>query len=257
MTDYSKLFPLLIRKNLYYFFLCIAILAIALAFLALLLSGIYFVTQVITAEFGYPFRVSDSVKVGLLTIGGACIVAILAFFGVQTQNLSAERRHKTDANLQLRKDVLRQVTEAFSDQYKFLLSFSNPHFTEKKRQKLIKECSTAFFKLQLIGSQETIIAMIEANEAWGKAASVCHQSMQNCEDPEINSNNLKVLLKIVEATTPYMQKLWVFNTLCRKEIDCGFENDQQYLQKMNEYFGRMETYVLDLIKLAENEESRK
>lgn len=216
--------------------LMIAVFVLTLALLALL-------SQMCADALGYKLVISDEVAKAVIAVGGAIGVGFLALYGVQQQNFSAEKRHKVDSSLALRKEIFLQVAEAASVQFEFLLSFGNPKVTDADRKSMSQEIGKAFFKLQMVASQDTICAMLDANEEWTRAM---FDIMFFGAIPPGNDGPLTRLSEIQKRATPFMQKLWRFNMIARKEIECEFRNDVSYFSMMDEKFGHVAVIFDDL-----------
>jgi hypothetical protein len=107
--------------------------------LVLSLSSLLYFAQEIANWMGYSLNIPDSVKAAVLTIIGAACVGALALYGVHRQNMSAEKRHRVDSSLALRKEIFLQFVDAASAQYQFLLSFATPSVTEADRRIMIEK----------------------------------------------------------------------------------------------------------------------
>ncbi|MGZ3240640.1 MAG: hypothetical protein ACXWIN_10930 [Burkholderiaceae bacterium] len=81
------------------------VIALSISLLVWLLSLLLYLMQNSADHFGYTFLISEEIKKTVLAVGGAIVVAVVAFYGVHTQNISAEKRHKTDKELDLKKDI--------------------------------------------------------------------------------------------------------------------------------------------------------
>lgn len=209
-------------------------LSLLLALLAWILSALYFYTQIIASKFGYTYKLTDLVQAAVFTISGACTVAVIALYGVHRQNVSAEERHKYDKNLELRKDIILDAAASLALQYKFLITFCSEEYDDEKRQKIIEDATTPFFKLQTVCSINTIEALLAANQEFSIA------TISNTLDLVKSGKKAIDLRLAIERAKPYLEKLVLFNVECRKELNCAFENEKEYISKMNESFGRVE-----------------
>lgn len=214
----------------------IAVFVITLALLMLL-------SKMGADALGYKLSISDEVAKAVIAVGGAIGVGFVALYGVHQQNASAEKRHKVDSSFALRKEIFLQVVEAAAVQYQYLLSFANPKITEVDRAGMTQEIGKAFFKLQMVASQDTIVAMLDANEEWTRAMFDI-RFLGPISPDRIGA--LTRFSEIQNRATPFMQKLWRFNMIARKEIECAFKDDASYFSMMDEKFGRVAGIFEDL-----------
>jgi hypothetical protein len=209
-----------------------------LVFFILTLAGLELLSEHFADVLGYQLKISDEVAKTVVGVGGAFGVAVIALYGVHYQTISAERRHKVDSRLALRKEIFLEVAEAAAVQYQFLLSFADPEIIEAERAKMAQEIGKTFYKLQMVASTETIEAMLDANEEWTRAMIDIRLMGQIPEGLE----RLKMLCEIQCRATPFMRALWRLNVLARKEIESGFEDDEHYLSMMDEKYARVPAY---------------
>lgn len=225
--------------------LMIAVFVLTLALLSLL-------SQMCADALGYKLVISDEVAKAVIAVGGAIGVGFLALYGVQRQNFSAEKRHKVDSSLALRKEIFLQAAEASATQYQFLLSFAAPEVTEADRKIMSQEIGKVFFKLQMVASHDTICAMLDANEEWTRAMLDIRFL------GAIPSGELGPLIRLSEIqkrVTPFMQKQWRFNIIARKEIECEFRDDASYFSMMDEKFSHVAVVFEDLKQRLANAKS--
>jgi hypothetical protein len=210
--------------------------AFLIAIFVLTLALLLLLSQKGASALGYKFVISDEVAKAVIAVGGAVAVGGLALYGVHRQNMSAEKRHRVDSSLALRKEIFLQVAEAASVQYQSLLSFVTPGVTDADRKTMIDKVGGAFFRLQMVASHETIAAMIDANEEWTRA-------LLNIQFlgpvPLDRGGSLVRLIDIQQLATPFMRKLWQFNMMARKEIECQFGDDPAYFLMMEEKFSHV------------------
>ena len=229
-----------------------AALLISLFVLSLVL--LLFLAQQGADKLGYVLSIPDAVKAAVLTVVGAACVGALALYGVHRQNTSAEKRHRVDSSLALRKEIFLQFADAASAQFQFILSFAIPDVTEADRRSMIEKNGAAFARLQLVASQETIAAMLESNESWSRALN----SIRFLGPIESGIYGpLNRLIEIQRIATPFMQKLWEFNIIARKEIECGLADDKKYLIAMNAKFSQLENFMTELRGAEENKISHR
>lgn len=234
------------------YWVAVAIPTIALAISVLLggLAVIYFIFQWLADKAGYCFILTDDMQKTIVTLTGAICVAALALSGVHRQNRSAEDRHKIDANLSLKKDILLQVAESYALQANHLFSFAIPNSTEEDRTALVKDINKSFYKLQAVASTEVIVAMLDANKAWVLASFEARIYLDTVAHPQ-NVNTIDIFLKIIEITTPFIEKMWKFNILARKEIRTGLEDDDVYFSAMQSKFAELPQSLIDLRRRLE------
>jgi hypothetical protein len=218
-----------------FWFTSVAIFFSVFAVTVLIILGItvYKVIQFFVDQCGYLLLpLADDILKGALTAAGTASIASVALYGVLTQNRSAEDRHRADAKVALRKDILLEVAEAYAMQVQFLTSFANPDVTNSQRQKMIKNGPKAFFKLQAVADIRVIEAMLEANRAW--MLVVADMSKKNLTAPCTLGplECLERLEQIMRTAEPYSQKLWVFNALAREDVGAGFADHTKYLDLM-------------------------
>jgi hypothetical protein len=65
--------------------------------------------------------------------------------------------------------------------------------------------------------------------------------------PRRYRESMQRLIEIQTLAKPFMVKLWNYNVTARQEIDCHFEDDLFYRQKMQEQFSAIAT-ILEEIK---------
>ncbi|BBB61831.1 hypothetical protein UNDKW_3558 [Undibacterium sp. KW1] len=219
--------------------------SLTLSLFTLCLANILFFTQKVADNLGYTFLISDEIAKAILTLGGAICVGFLALYGVRQQNLSAEMRHRKDASLTLKKEIFLEVAEASFFQFKILTTYAAPSVTEEDRQVMMQEVESAFFRMQIVSSQETIEAMLDSNHAWTRARYAIAML-----PPVENSNEARIIrLQEIQAhARPFMRTLWQFNISARKEIDCGLPNESTYLAMMNNQFDKVDIFFKELQK---------
>ena len=235
-----KSFP----KNALYIFGVVILIALLLAAfmgtLSLLLLWIY---KISAQLFNFPLILSSEVEKSNLTVCAAIGGALLTLYGVHLQKISTDRRHKIDSALALKKDIFLQVAEAISIQHQYLISFADKNMTMEFRQQMLKEHTKAFFKLQLVAEPETISAMLDSNEEWATAMFNVIRFSNNIDDA---NGPLSKVCDIQTRMTPFMHKLWKFNVALRKEIECSFADDKEYLAMMDAQFERAKRYFENL-----------
>jgi hypothetical protein len=217
--------------------------AFLIAVFVLVLALLLLLSQKGAYALGYNFVISDEVAKTVLAVGGTISVGGLALYGVHRQNMSAERRHRVDSSLALRKEIFLQVAEAASVQYQSLLSFANPVITDADRKTMFDKIGAAFYKLQVVASHETIAAMLDANEEWTRAL-LNIQSLGAI--PPGPDGRLSRLIEIQKMATPFMRRLWEFNIVARKEIECEFKNSQAFYSMMDEKFSHVQVIFEEL-----------
>jgi hypothetical protein len=210
--------------------------ACLIAVFVLTLALLLLLSQTGAGPLGYKLVVSDEVAKAVIAVGGAVAVGGLALYGVHRQNMSAEKRHRVDSSLALRKEIFMQVAEAASVQYQFLLSFGVPDITDAHRKTMTEKIGAAFFRLQMVASQGTIAAMLDANEEWTRA--MFHIKFLG-PIPSERDGALIRLIEIQQLATPFMRKLWQFNMIGRKEIECEFVDETAYFLMMDEKFSKV------------------
>ena len=148
-----------------------------------------------------------------------------------------------DSSLALRKEIFLQFADATAVQFQYLLSFALSNINEVDRNIMIEKNAAIFLRLQMVASQETISAMVEANEEWSKAVIKIRflGPMQNGSLGPLNRLN-----QIQKLTTPFMHKLWEFNIVARKEIGCGFTDDMAYFGVMRGKFDQLGYFLVEL-----------
>jgi hypothetical protein len=210
--------------------------AFLISLFVLTLALLLLLSQECADALGYRFVISDEVAKAVIAVGGAVAVGGVALYGVHRQNMSAEKRHRVDSSLALRKEIFLQVAEAASVQYQYLVSMALPDVTNADRKTMTEKIGAAFFRMQMVASQDTIAAMIDANEEWTRA-------MFNINFlgpiPSGHEGSLTRLIEIQQLATPFMRKLWKFNMIARKEIECEFEDDTTYFLMMGEKFSHV------------------
>lgn len=226
-------------RRLWWTVLAVPLAAVALAVFVLILAALQYWAQVAMDVMGYRFFVSDEIAKTVITVGGALTVGGLALFGVRQQNLSAERRHRVDASLNLRKEIFLQVAEAASLQYQFLLSFASTETTEEGRGKMTEKIGAAFFRLQVVANENTISAMLKANEAWARAMFSIRMLGPA---PQRYNESMQRLIEIQNLAKPFMVALWHYNATARKEIECAL-NDATYEAAMIEQYSRIGDFL--------------
>lgn len=143
--------------------------ATSISLFVLVLAGLEFITGHVLSHFGFKLQISDEIRKTVIAIGGAIAVALVALFGVHRQNLSAERRHRTDSRLALRKEIFLKVAEAAAAQYQLLLSLAEGPINKELNVEFQRKTASAFFQLQMVANESTIAAMLDANEEWSRA----------------------------------------------------------------------------------------
>ena len=89
---------------------------------------------------------------------------------------------------------------------------------------MVKDSGKAFFKLQLVASQKTILAMLEANEEWARAMrDIRFMGMMTDQMPPIDK--LERVDAIQKRMAPFMQNLWRFNIVARSEFETPFDDN--------------------------------
>jgi len=228
------------RKNWYKKVLLSAITAIwgacVIAIFVLVLSDLSLLVQSLAPTFGYKFAVSDEISKTVIAVGGAVGVALVALYGVFQQNLSAEKRHRVDSSLALRKEIFLEVADAMSKEYRFLLSLAKLDLDQKERNEIVEDIGSAFFKAQVVGSPETVCAMIDANEAWFRALVNIQFAVKG---PLKDVDYVIRLAEVQSLATDFMRMLWKFNIVARREIECSFDNDNAYFFAMDERYSRV------------------
>jgi hypothetical protein len=235
----------IIRRSTAIVLIGIPLAACSIGIFVLSLAGIEYATKNTLDTLGFEFTISEGITRAILTLGGALSVGCLALFGVHRQNLSAERRHKVDSSLALRKEIFLQVAEAASMQYQFLLSFASPDVTETERKLMTEKIGAAFFRLQVVASQETIDAMLEANEAWTRAMFSIRALGPT---PQRFEDSMTRLIEIQAITKPFMEKHWSYNTIAREEIESTFSNPSKYKADMGKQYSRIATLIEEIKK---------
>jgi hypothetical protein len=215
---------------------------LAISLLIWLLSLILLLMQRGADLAGYTFHIPDQIGQAVLAVAGAIGVAVVALYGVRSQNISAEKRHKIDSSLALRKDIFLQVAEAFSIQHSYLLSLADPAITDDIRKEMLKDSTKAFFKLQVVASREAIIAMIEANQEWSKVMLDIH-FMGQLPQEATSLQKIERLDAIQKKITPFMRKLWKFNIVARTEIESAFDNNDSYFDTMDKKYSELSVYL--------------
>jgi ABC-type multidrug transport system fused ATPase/permease subunit len=227
-------------KALWWTVLAVPLAAVALAVFVLMLAALQYWAHVAMDAVGYKFVVSDEIAKTVITVGGALTVGGLALFGVRQQNLSAERRHRVDASLNLRKEIFLQVAEAASLQYQFLLSFASTDITEEDRRQMTEKIGAAFFRLQVVANEQTISAMLKANEAWARAMFSIRMLGPT---PQRYEESMQRLIEIQNLAKPFMAALWHYNVTARKEIECKLDDDASYEAAMNAQYLRISHFL--------------
>jgi hypothetical protein len=239
-------------KTLWHLVVAVPLAALALAAFVLTLAALEYWARVGLCKFGYKFVVSDEIAKTVITVGGALAVGGLALFGVRQQNLSAERRHRVDASLNLRKEIFLQIAEAASVQYQFLLSFASPDITEEDRRKMTEKIGAAFFRLQVVANEKTISAMLKTNEAWTQAMFSIRMLGPV---PQRYDESMQRLIEIQNIAGPFMAALWHYNAIARKEIECSLEDDVSYEASMNAQYLRVATLLEEAKRGVVNDKS--
>ena len=231
------------RKILYAIALVVAaaiLLAIFMAILLTLLLGFYKLSSIV---FEFPMIFSTELTKSALTFSAAIGGAMIALYGVHLQKLSAEKKHKIDSAISLKKEIFLEVAEAVSLQHRYLISLSEAVTTEEDRKAMVIEHTKAFFKMQTVATQETIAALLDTNEAWGR---VSFDIRLFSPPPTESDGPLDKICDVQRRMIPFMEKMWQFNAIARKEIECEFPNDSEYLAMMEEKFTRARNYFVDL-----------
>lgn len=223
------------KRNVFLFTLA-AIPYAVVSVMILILLGIAFyrLIKLVFDHCGYLLLpLADDILKGGLTAAGTAVIASVALYGVLTQNKSAEDRHRADATLALRKDILLEVAEAYAMQVQFLTSFASPAVTDSQRQKMIEDGPKAFFKLQTVAGINVIEAMLEANRAWMLVVFDLRQKNLTGDMSKLDTLELlERLEQIMRAAEPYSRKLWMFNALAREDMGAGFDDKSVYLDLM-------------------------
>lgn len=207
---------------------CVFLLLIVVPlFASILIWGLAFLlwlTQSIAIQFGYTFDITDNVKTAVVTFCGAVSVAAFALYGVSTQNLSAERRHRMDKDLELRKNICMEVSEAYAMQYQYLLKLASPCFDPKELQDSFSTHTKAFFKIHMVCTESTIEKMLDANEEWARLY---------CEIPDyFHQNELEAidrLIYIQERAGSFLRKVADFNVVAREDLEIPFHDNNMYI----------------------------
>lgn len=223
------------------FFLTIFVLSVAVGILILILSGLLYLTQSAVGLLGYQYELSDGVKTAVVSICGVIGAAILAFYGVRSQNISAESRHRIDKDLDLRKDIFLDVAEAYAINFKILLKAALPDAENNNSENLI-ECEKAFFKLHMVCSEQTISKMLTANEEWAKALFTIRMYIKNQEESDAINN----LIYAMEQAMPFLQKVAEFNTVARADLNSSFQSNSDYMQIVMGSFERIPDYLREI-----------
>ncbi|MET3131618.1 hypothetical protein AAKU55_001881 [Oxalobacteraceae bacterium GrIS 1.11] len=203
--------------------------ALLITVFVLTLALLMFFSQTCADALGYELVISEDLAKTVIACGGAIAVGFLALYGVQQQTFSAEKRHKVDSSLALKKEIFLQVAEAAAVQYQYLVSFASRDFKDTDRKHMAQEIGKAFFKLQMVASQETIFAMLDANVEWTRAIYY----IDLLGPIPLNGTGARIQ-EIQKYALPFMKKLWRFNIISRKEIECTFADDDFYLRTMEE-----------------------
>lgn len=220
------------------FFVIVFVLSIAVAILILLLSGLLYLTQLIVGFWGYQYELSEGVKTATVTICGVISAAIFAFYGVRSQNLSAERRHRIDKDLDLRKDIFLSVAEAYAISFKMLLNAALPDSKNNNLENHV-ECEKAFFKLHMVCSEQTISKMLAANEEWAKALFSINMYVKEMSEPDITQN----ITYAMEQSLPFLRRVAEFNTAARADLNSSFKSDSEYIKTVMESFERIPDFL--------------
>ncbi|MDR7089626.1 hypothetical protein [Cellvibrio fibrivorans] len=228
-------------KYLIYCALIIMGVSLLVSILIWLLSFSLWVTVLTTKEYGYAYELKDNVQTAVVSVCGAILVAFCAFFGVRSQNLSAEKRHNIDLNRSLRKDLYFEVCTSFSQRYEYLINFSNPLIAEGDREKLMNNKSEGLFKMQMVASAELIKKMLEAEEEWAK-------SLFDIKFNIINKPtcHLEKVIEVMERVQPYVIKVAEFNVLARRDLKEDFPDESEYMKIIETSFNGMPIFLKKL-----------
>lgn len=227
-----------LSRYLIYFTLVVMGVSLLVSILIWLLSFSLWVTELAAREYGYVFELEGNVQTAAVSVCGAIMVAFCAFFGVRSQNLSAEKRHNIDQNRNLRKDLYFDVCKSFSQRHEYLLSFSNPFITDSDREKAMSNLSEGLFKMQMVASTELIKKMLETEEVWSKAL---FEIKLNIINKPIEP--LEKLIEILEIMKPYVVKVAEFNVLARHDLKEDFDNTDEYMKIVEGSFSRVPTFL--------------
>lgn len=212
------------------------VVALVITSCVLTLAGVEYIFSILFSQLGFNFKIPDELRKNIVIVIGAIGVALMALYGVYLQNLSAEARHRIDKNLDLRKEIFMNVAGATAAQYEMLISYVDKNKTEAERNMIIAQNSKYFFQLQMVANKETVGAMLDANEEWTRAL-IDIQLLGPLGDNV--DEVLPRFLQILRRCEPYMKKLWEFNILARDEIECGFQDKQEYLTMVTERFSHV------------------
>lgn len=222
-------------KTFFYYLIAIPI---SIGILILILSSMLYLTQLVVDYFGFQYELSEGVKTATVTICGVLGAAIFAFYGVKSQNDSAEKRHRTDKDLDLRKDICLNVAEAYATYFKILLHTALPGSDNKNLRSLV-ECEKAFFKLHMVCSEQTICKMLAANEEWAKALFSIKMYLKENSNPDVTQN----IIYAMEQSIPFLRKVTEFNTAARVDLESSFKSDNEYIKIVMESFERIPDFL--------------
>jgi hypothetical protein len=231
-------------------FFAVGMFSIAFGMVSLLvtLSLLLLAFQEIAILFGLHIEISEEIKKTILAICGAICVALVALYGVRSQNLSAESRHRIDANLQLKKDVFIEVSVAFALQFQHLVSIMDPSFSEEDRRALTKESASAHARLQMVASQDTIMAMLKANQMYSFALVKMGPPLPANASLIERARRFK---RLHDVAAPFMEEVWKCNIIARSEIGSDFQDSLKYLEDMRTQFAQVKEMAEGLEALVE------
>jgi hypothetical protein len=217
------------------FFLMITLTTLAIAFIALSLTWILLLVQYCAGHLGYTFIVPEELQKTILAGGAALAVAIVALHGVKSQNISAEMRHKTDKELDLKKEIFLETSEELANYMEYLISSGKENVSESERNEIIKKSNAVFNRLHLVANENTIFALTEAVKEWAYASFLIALIPPQQEDAtEFDKAVMPIdkILKIQKYSENFSQKIWEFNITARRELKNEFKDSKKYLDNM-------------------------
>lgn len=227
--------------------LAIPCVALGISILIAALAGFYAFARWLAGTSGIPFLLDADMQKTAVAVAGAVCVAVLALVGVLRQNKSAEERHRMDATLSLKKDILLLVADSFAMQVAHLFSHADDVLTPEDRKELIKDGPKAFYRLQAVASAEVTAAMLDVNQAWMEASIGIMLFVEKLKARD-DAQPLERFLGIIERTTPVIEMLWKFNMIARKELRLGFPDEDAYFAMMQAKWAELPRSIV-LMKL--------
>ncbi len=174
---------------------------------------------------------SPNIQTPVITVTGMLSVALIALYGVHTQNSSADKRHAIDKALDTKKEILLEVAAAFGKQNEYLLKVNKPDIAAATKNKILEDVTAAFYKAHIVCNINTLSKINDANLAWTEAIE------------KIIREKILSSSEIMIASRPYHIRIDKFNIACREELGDVRWSASKYLDLMLSMHKRSEELV--------------